>query len=722
VTRADRLRLWLGAGGASLAAGVLALFLILGTHQNTNDTANAVLVLLIGWSFALIGLIVWNRRPDNWTGRLLIAVAVAWFAGSWGVANDATLYTIGQISGSLVLATAVHLLLAYPSGRLQEGFERRVCVAGYALAVVANMILLFFDRHPHCDGSCPTSLLFVSQSSTAESVLNAIVDVLAAVVLAAVAIVLVRHWRAATPAARRGLRLILPTGGASLVLVSLSFAADPISHAAGQAFVSFGLLVFGLLPFLILIDLLRTRLARGGVADLLLRIPDTATVTDTEEALQRALGDPRLQLAVWLSDRKTYVDSDGHPYTVPVDESSRVATMIESEQGGRLAVIVHDPSLLEQPALLTSVVAAARLALDRDRLQNELRANIAELERERDFVRDVVNASPAFFCVLELDGRIVRFNQAVVRATGIVDDERVRGRPLADVLVTAPDRVAVSELIAAGDHGPHEHRWCSHGGDEVVVEWSLTEIKTARGEPALLLTGLDVSERARHEAELRSSRMRLVEAGDAERRRLERNLHDGAQQRLVSLSLALRLAQSKLAADPARADTILSDASGELALALQELRELARGIHPAMLTERGLRAALESLAERSPIPVEIDVDPGERLAEPVEAAAFYVASEALANVAKYAHANGVTISVKRGDGLVAIAVSDDGIGGADPVRGSGLRGLVDRVEALGGTLEVMSLPGQGTVVRAVLPLAVRATPVEPASPPRAASR
>ncbi len=207
----------------------------------------------------------------------------------------------------------------------------------------------------------------------------------------------------------------------------------------------------------------------------------------------------------------------------------------------------------------------------------------------------------------------------------------------------------------------------------------------AQGDPGLLLTGLDVSERARHEAELRSSRMRLVEAGDAERRRLERNLHDGAQQRLVSLSLALRLAQSKLGTDPVRADLILSDATAELALALQELRELARGIHPAMLTERGLNAALESLAERSPVPVELDADPGERLAEPVEAAAFYVASEALTNVAKYAHASSVVVSVRRDGGSVVLTISDDGIGGADSARGSGLRGLVDRVEALGGT-------------------------------------
>jgi PAS domain S-box-containing protein len=704
VTRAERLRLWAGVGGAAFAAGILSLVLILGTHQNTNDAANATLVLLIGWSFAAVGLIVWQRRPDNRTGSLLVAVALAWFAGSWGNANNAALYTLGQICSSLLLATAVHLLLAYPSGRLQRGFERRVAVSGYVLALLANVSLLLFDRHPQCDGTCPTNLLFVSRSSTAERVLEVTADVAGAVLLGAVTVVLIRHWRDATPAARRGLRLILPAGAASLLLVSVSFVVDPLAHSVSMGIATIGLLVFGALPFLMLADLLRTRLARGGLADLLLGVRESPTVTEAEAGLRRALRDPQLQLAVWLPHRKTYLDSAGDPFTVPSDGSARVTTMISSEEGGRLAAIVHDASLLEQPELLSGVMAATRLALDRDRLQMELRAKLIELDRERDFVREVVNASPAFFCVLDSDGLIVRFNDAVQRATGIGDDdERARGRAVSDVFVAERDRSSVAALVSASAPGPHEHRWVGHDGTELVVEWSLTPIKDGQGQPGILLTGLDVSDRARHEDELRSSRMRIVEAGDAERRRLERNLHDGAQQRLVALSLALRLAQSKLATDPGRSNEILSDASGELALALQELRELARGIHPAMLTDRGLYAALESLAERSPVPVRLDADSRERLAEPVEAAAFYVASEALANVAKYAQANEVAVAVTRDDGRVTIAIVDDGIGGADPTLGSGLRGLADRVEALGGSLRVTSPAGQGTVVEAELP-------------------
>ena len=208
--------------------------------------------------------------------------------------------------------------------------------------------------------------------------------------------------------------------------------------------------------------------------------------------------------------------------------------------------------------------------------------------------------------------------------------------------------------------------------------------------------------RARVE-ELAASRARIVAAGDVERRRLERNLHDGAQQRLVALSFQLRLAVAKLDADPAGARALLGDAGEELARALQELRELARGLHPALLTDRGLRAAVDALAARSPLPVELDEIPDERLPEPVEAAAYYLVAEALTNVAKYARASLVRVRITAGDGDVVVEVSDDGVGGADPAGGSGLRGLADRVEALGGTLAIDSTAGAGTVLRAEIP-------------------
>jgi len=203
--------------------------------------------------------------------------------------------------------------------------------------------------------------------------------------------------------------------------------------------------------------------------------------------------------------------------------------------------------------------------------------------------------------------------------------------------------------------------------------------------------------------ELAASRTRIVEAGDAARRRIERNLHDGAQQRLVSLSLALRLAARKLRDHP-DAGPVLAQASEELAVTLQELRELARGIHPAVLTEHGLRPALEALAARASVPVELLETPAQRLPEPVEATAYYIVAEALTNVAKYAQASVATVSVAQSNGCLLVEVGDDGVGGADIERGSGLRGLRDRVGAVRGTLQIESRPGHGTKVAASIPV------------------
>jgi signal transduction histidine kinase len=202
--------------------------------------------------------------------------------------------------------------------------------------------------------------------------------------------------------------------------------------------------------------------------------------------------------------------------------------------------------------------------------------------------------------------------------------------------------------------------------------------------------------------ELTASRARIVESGDAARRHLERDLHDGAQQRLVSLALRLRLLRSELD-DQSKAARELETARNELDQALEELRELARGLHPSVLSDRGLDAALDGLADRAPLPVEVEAPGGERLPERVESAAYFVVAEALTNIAKYAHATQASVSVTHDDGWVLVEVSDDGVGGADPTGGSGLRGLLDRVAALGGRLEIDSLPGHGTTVRAAIP-------------------
>jgi signal transduction histidine kinase len=203
--------------------------------------------------------------------------------------------------------------------------------------------------------------------------------------------------------------------------------------------------------------------------------------------------------------------------------------------------------------------------------------------------------------------------------------------------------------------------------------------------------------------EVRASRARIVEFGDAERRRVERNLHDGAQQRLVNLSLALGIARSQVGTTSGKElAEALDEAAAELRLALAELRELARGIHPVILTEAGLGPALASLAERSPIAVTVAAVPPDRLPPQVEEAAYYVASESLANAAKHAQATTVTISARRRSGRLLVEVVDDGVGGADP-SGSGLRGLADRVAAVDGHLRVSSPAGTGTCITAELP-------------------
>jgi signal transduction histidine kinase len=205
---------------------------------------------------------------------------------------------------------------------------------------------------------------------------------------------------------------------------------------------------------------------------------------------------------------------------------------------------------------------------------------------------------------------------------------------------------------------------------------------------------------------LAASRARIVEAADTERQRLERNLHDGAQQRLVSLALKLRLVEGSLRKDPAGAEERLAEAGDELGQALDELRELARGIHPAVLTDRGLAAALETLAQRvSVLPVRLTRVPKERLPDSIEAAIYYLVAEAITNVAKYAQATQATVAVERSNGIATVVVSDDGVGGAEPNTGSGLVGLADRVEALGGRLRIDSPRGQGTCITAEIPCA-----------------
>ena len=339
------------------------------------------------------------------------------------------------------------------------------------------------------------------------------------------------------------------------------------------------------------------------------------------------------------------------------------------------------------------------------------RSRAEESMRERE-ARHAAVLQSALDCIVTIDdrGRVLEFNSAAEEVFGYRAEEVV-GREMVELIVPpglrGEHRAGFARHLETGEARLLGRRIEITGmradGSEFPVELTITRIDLPG--PAVF-TGFirDITERKRAESDLRASRVRLVEAQDAERRRLERNLHDGAQQRLVSLALTLRLARERMPELRAESLELLDRAQEELVLALEELRELARGIHPAVLSERGLGPALEGVAARSPLPIDLTGLPDERLPEPIEAASYYVVCEALANVAKHAGASRATVSVTTQNGTVVIEVGDDGIGGADAAKGSGLRGLVDRVEALDGRLEFESEPSGGTRLRAEIPL------------------
>jgi PAS domain S-box-containing protein len=308
------------------------------------------------------------------------------------------------------------------------------------------------------------------------------------------------------------------------------------------------------------------------------------------------------------------------------------------------------------------------------------------------------------------EGKVLEFNRAAESIFGYASEDTI-DRDMADLIVPPSLRTAhrsgLDRYLKTG-HGQYldkriEITGLRADGHEFPVELTITRIDRP-GPPVFAGFVRDITERKQAEEDLRASRARLVETGDAERQRLERNLHDGAQQHLVALALKLRLAADSVKRNSGQALQLLKESSGDLEAALHELRELARGIHPALLTDRGLAAALVALTQRSPLRITLSDPPAERLPESVEAAAYYVIAEGLTNVTKYAGVDEAAVSVGVTRGLAVVEVADAGVGGADTSVGSGLRGLADRVEALGGRLLVESPPGVGTRLRAEIPL------------------
>ena len=333
-----------------------------------------------------------------------------------------------------------------------------------------------------------------------------------------------------------------------------------------------------------------------------------------------------------------------------------------------------------------------------------LRARIAELERERELLNAIANYAPSLICLVDGEGRVRPYatNKAFERTLGYQPHE-TGGVHFWERYVPDGERAAARDCILSairtGAASECEGRWVQRDGSEIDVAWACTSLPKIESGPVWLISGTDITDRKRHEAEVRRSRSRIVAAADDARRRLERNLHDGAQQRLIALLLQLRHAQRSGAAT----EEAFEAAVGELAAAVKELRELAQGIHPSALSERGLAAALRIVASRAPLPVELDVT-DTPLETNVSVAAYYIVSESLTNVAKYAKATKAAVRVRETERALVIVVEDDGRGGADFGGGTGLSGLADRAAALDGTLTIDSPPGGGTRIRAELPI------------------
>jgi PAS domain S-box-containing protein len=336
----------------------------------------------------------------------------------------------------------------------------------------------------------------------------------------------------------------------------------------------------------------------------------------------------------------------------------------------------------------------------------DLQAQIAELERNRELLNAIANTAPSLLCLVDGEGRVRdrATNIAFERALGY-DPDDTGGVLFWERYVPPEDadevRATIEDVISGGVARERDGRWLTRAGGILAVAWSCSALPAIESGRLFLICGTDISERTRQAEELRRSRARLVAAGDEARKGLERNLHDGAQQHLVALLLSLKILRTR--AEDAETVDALGHAIHELQQALDELVELARGIHPATLTTRGLRVAAGQVAQRAPLPVSFAAT-DRRYPDAVEAAAYYVVSEALANVAKYARATSASVRIADEGETLSIEVADDGVGGADVTRGSGLSGLADRVAALDGTLEVDSPAGAGTRVRAEIPI------------------
>jgi len=556
-----------------IIAGALGLGMLVGNAQRGPLALGTVLDVLVGWSFVACGIFIWARRPTNRLGPLMTTVGFLWLLGrTMTLVPNPVVYTAGLWLTDLWAPAFALFLLSFPTGRL--GSRADLAIVGVFLFVTVPLEFLWFLFLVLDSG---LNALGIAPNESAAHVIDTIQRDLISLGSVLLVISLGRRWLRSSGPVRRQMTPVL-VGAVAILLQSASW----IFLSSGTRLELLDDLIFLAqiaIPIAVLFVILQGRMARAGVADLVVELGQTPTPARLRDALANALGDPSLQVAYWAPREDRFVDAAGEPIVLPEDGTGQAVTMLERD-GIQEAAIIHDAILLEEPGLIASVASAMRLAVENDRLTGEVEAQLQEV---------------------------------------------------------------------------------------------------------------------------RASRARIVEAGDLERRRIERDLHDGAQQRLISLSLELRVARSKLgeAGDP-EVQRSLDRAADEAQAALVELRDLALGIHPLILTEGGLGEAVESLADRTSVDVTVDVG-SERYSPTVEGAAYFVISEALANVTKYANATKAVVRVRGLADHMTIEVEDDGIGGADPRSGSGLRGLADRLAALDGTITVVSPVGGGTKISARIP-------------------
>ncbi|HXH87079.1 MAG TPA: PAS domain S-box protein, partial [Gaiellaceae bacterium] len=484
---------WLVA--LALAAG--ATVLVLTSDHDDNKAATIALALTAGLTFVGSGLLSLWRRPENRTGYLLAAVGYIWFLGALTESSNDWAFTVGSILGQLAFGAFAHLLLAFPEGRLTSARDRIIVWFTYALVLGATISMGLVERtpDPNCD-SC-RSTIALGDSELGQSIVQWAFNLLALALLALLLRIVAGRYLRATTALRRVLGPVLAAGALTLITLVLQVVVGAFSEDAARPLGYVFLVTFGMVPFAFLAGVLRSRLARSAVADLLLALGRGASLRD---ALARALHDPSLEVVFWLPERGIYVWHDGNEFH---DEGGPRLARYVARNGQRVAAILHDPALADDPELVDAVAEAAGLWLENERLQAELRAQV-------DFLETIVNTAPSLLMSLDLEGRIVNFNTATGHASGYANEEEARGRPFWEVFIAETDRERVRrEFEGNPDHPPavHENTFVNARGEELVIAWSTAPLLDDKGHVRnIICGGLDVTVRKLRELELARER------------------------------------------------------------------------------------------------------------------------------------------------------------------------------------------------------------------------